>query len=311
MRLLNLTYIFCLLVLQLICCSCKEHSESENVNPFTGTIHKNISYGLRKSNFLDIYSPSNSNIEEKNPVIIFVHGGAWSGGDKSHWTNRQAEYLASLGFISVSVNYVLSPDPVNLSDANRVMHPDHIQDISLSVRWVFDHIEEYGGDPHRIFLIGHSAGAHLVSLLATNERFLKEQNLSFKTIKGVIALDNGPYLTDPLSLFLSKKQEVIDMGKRYQNAFGVTSQKYKDATPFSNIKKGKHIPPFLLIYSDVDYRRSPNEVFAKELLKNKIEVTSVLLEKWTDHVGVLNNLGNPNDPTKVSSAVKFFLVHRN
>lgn len=296
-------------MLLFVCCSCGNDLDSEDEVPFTGTLHSNIQYGSRKSNFLDIYSPLD--ISEKDPVVIFVHGGAWSGGDKSNWTNRQAQFLASLGFVSVSINYALSPDPIQLEDPNRVMHPQHIQDVALSVRWVYDHISEYGGNPSRIYLIGHSAGAHLVSLLATNERFLIEQKLKFSVIKGVIALDNGPYLTDPESLFLSNTPDVLQIGKRYQNAFGATSERYDDATPLRFVKKGKKIPPFLLVYCDIDYRRTPNEIFSKELINNKLSVESVLLNKWNNHVGVLENIGNPNDPIGVSLLVKNFLCKKN
>ena len=118
---------------------------------------------------LDVYVPDNTG--HPLPVVIYVHGGAWSAGDKARMHSK-AQFFTDSAYDFVSVNYRLSPDTPDTSDHNRVKYPDHPIDCAKAVRWIYDNIYQYHGDCEKMSLIGHSAGAHLVSLLATNEKFL-------------------------------------------------------------------------------------------------------------------------------------------
>src|SRR5262249_10941217 len=98
-------------------------------------------------------------------------------------------FLARHGIVAVMINYRLSP---------AVKHPEHVKDVARAFAWTRRHIKDYGGDPDRIFLCGHSAGGHLVSLLATNQEYLKDKCLDLKdedraAIRGVISVC-GVYL---------------------------------------------------------------------------------------------------------------------
>ncbi len=88
-------------------------------------------------------------------------------------------------YVFISVNYRLSPFPYNLDDSDRIMYPDHNTDVADAIKWIVDHIDQYGGDPDNIVVMGHSAGAHLVALTGTNASFLTNVGLSFANIKGV------------------------------------------------------------------------------------------------------------------------------
>ncbi len=131
---------------------------------------------------LDLFLPKGL---KDYPVVMLVHGGAWVMGD-----NRccglypaVAEFLAGQGIGVVMPNYRLSP---------QVRHPEHIRDVARAFAWTHAHIAEYGGQPDQLFVAGHSAGGHLVSLLATNETYLLAEGLRSSAIKGVIVV-SGVY----------------------------------------------------------------------------------------------------------------------
>ena len=129
---------------------------------------------------LDVYSPA----EAKGlPVVFWIHGGGWQGGDKSE-VYTKPQVLNGKGFVFVSINYRLLPK-VDMATLTR--------DVAKAVRWVHDHIAEYGGDPKRLLIMGHSAGAQLAALLCTDERYLKEEGLSFAIIKGCVPVDGDTY----------------------------------------------------------------------------------------------------------------------
>src|SRR5262249_36539523 len=123
------------------------------------------------------------------PVVVLVHGGAWVMGDNRccGLYTAVAEWLAGQGIGVVVPNYRLSPF---------VKNPQHVRDVARAVAWAQDHIEDYGGRPECMFLVGHSAGGHLVALLATDETYLKEAGARPADIKGVVAV-SGVYHIPP------------------------------------------------------------------------------------------------------------------
>jgi acetyl esterase/lipase len=184
---------------------------------------------------LDVYSPKTAQ-KALLPVVIFVHGGGWSRGDKNQGDRKEkgCTYVAH-NIIFVSTNYRLAP---------AVMHPEQVEDIASSFAWVKEHASEFGGDSNRIFLMGHSAGAHLVDLLGTNEKFLAKKGLSLKNVSGVISLDTA-------SLNLTERRndnapETGLVGPMIDTAFGKDPSVLKDASPTLCIKPGKTYPPFLM-----------------------------------------------------------------
>ena len=100
---------------------------------------------------LDVYSPPGA---KDRPVVFWIHGGGWQTGDKSD-VQHKPQVFVEKGFVFVSTNYRLLPD-VDMATI--------VRDIARSIHWVHDHIAEYGGDPNRILVMGHSAGAQLAAL---------------------------------------------------------------------------------------------------------------------------------------------------
>ena len=115
-----------------------------------------------------------------------IHGGGWRTGDKgSESQGRQkASFFTAHGFVYVSVNYRLSPE---------VQHPAHVEDVAKALAWIVDHIASYGGDPKQIFLMGHSAGAHLAALVTADEGLSKNLESPRRCLSGVILLDSAGY----------------------------------------------------------------------------------------------------------------------
>lgn len=137
---------------------------------------------------LDIHRPAS--IEGKPPVAVFFFGGSWRNGNRTEYS-FVGEALASRGIITIVPDYRVFP---------QVRFPDFEFDAAHAVRWAFDHVDELGGDPQRIFIVGHSAGAHIAALLGTDQRYLASVGLNPKDLAGIVGI-SGPYdflpLTDP------------------------------------------------------------------------------------------------------------------
>jgi acetyl esterase/lipase len=188
---------------------------------------------------LDLYIPGN---RTNFPVVVFIHGGGWNQGDKRVTTDPYGDLgrrLAKNGVAVAAIDYRLSP---------QFQFPTHIQDVARAFAWVHANIASYGGDPGRIFVCGHSAGGHLTALLATDERWLKEQGLSLKDIRGAIPV-SGPFSFEGLDGEKVDKTDRVMIG-RFLNH---DPQKHKDASPVNHVESGKAIPPFLIMYGGKDF----------------------------------------------------------
>jgi acetyl esterase/lipase len=150
-----------------------------------------ISYGSDPRQKLDVFSPvpdRGSAAIAPRPVVIFWYGGSWTAGTKVHYRFVGAA-LAERGFVAVLPDYRLYP---------QVKFPGFVQDGARAVAWVQQHAREFGGDPTRIVLMGHSAGAHEAALLALDHRYLEQAGANPRSIAGFIVL-SGPYELTPNS----------------------------------------------------------------------------------------------------------------
>ena len=127
------------------------------------------------------------------PVVIFWYGGSWQTGSKSDYRFVGAA-LADRGYITVLPDYRLYPD---------VKFPDFLDDAAHAVAWVQQHAQEWGGDPRRIVLMGHSAGAHTAAYLALNHEFLAKRGANPDGIVGLVGL-SGPYALAPNTRTLNR-----------------------------------------------------------------------------------------------------------
>ncbi|WP_428485463.1 alpha/beta hydrolase [Rhodopila sp.] len=141
---------------------------------------------------LDIYAPDHdaktADQAAGAPVVVFIYGGGWKDGDKSMY-RFVAATLAARGFLTVVPDYRLFP---------QVRFPVFIQDAAAAVAWTRANISRYGGDPHRLFLMGHSAGAHIAAMLTLDKQWLRADGLDpDRDIAGMVGLA-GPYDFLPL-----------------------------------------------------------------------------------------------------------------
>jgi acetyl esterase/lipase len=149
------------------------------------TLTSSIAYADRSRHRLDICRPNGS---VAAPVIIFFYGGAWRSGNKELY-RYVAKALARRGYVAVVPDYRIFPE---------VCYPDFLDDGALVVRWVKDNIARFGGDPEKIFLKGHSAGAHIAAMLSIDGRWLDKVGLRpGRDIAGLIGIA-GPYDYMPL-----------------------------------------------------------------------------------------------------------------
>lgn len=142
---------------------------------------RNLDYGREPRQQLDVYMPERVQ-PGGAPVIVFWHGGGWTDGDKDLYRFVGAA-LAEAGFVAVLPNYRLYPQS---------KFPAFVEDGALALRWVRENAARHGGDPGRLFVAGHSAGAHEAALLAYDPRWLAAVGGDPGWIRGVIAL-SGPH----------------------------------------------------------------------------------------------------------------------
>jgi acetyl esterase/lipase len=198
----------------------------------------NIAYlpGANDRQRLDIYRPSQAPADGKpQPVVVFFYGGAWQEGSRGDYL-FVAEALAQRGYVVVVPDYRVFPE---------VKFPDFLHDGAAAVAWTSANINRFGGDPSRMFLMGHSAGAHIAAMLALDRSFLDAQNVPRTSVKGLIGLA-GAYDFLPLT-----EPNVIALFATEPNLLRTQPIHYVTAAPATAM------PPILLMHGDADTRVRP------------------------------------------------------
>ena len=150
-----------------------------------------LPYGSHPRQLLDVYRPAEPS--GPAPVVVFFYGGNWKSGERADYLFA-GEALASRGFVAVIADYRLYPE---------VRFPSFLEDCAKAVGWVFARIGEHGGDPDRLFLMGHSAGAYNAAMLALDPSYLQAAGVEPRRVRGLIGLA-GPYDFLPLESDISK-----------------------------------------------------------------------------------------------------------
>lgn len=275
--------------------------EREPGHPSGVRILRNISYyegpGADPSmHRLDLYLPEG---RRDFPVLVFVHGGAWSRGDKNELGiyNALGRCFARHGIALVCPNYRLSP---------KVKHPEHVRDIARAFAWTYRNIDRYGGCPSELFIGGHSAGGHLAALLAVDESYLKAEGLTLDAIRGALPLSalytiptrsSVPRLEQRKNWLLSKTALPVEMGfTLFSIVFGDDPLVRELASPIAHV--AANLPPFLILCGDNDLPfcdRPWAEAFFKALRAKNGEADFWELSR-RNHVSILWNATYDNDP---------------
>lgn len=200
---------------------------------------------------LDVYSPGEG---RNHPVAIWIHGGGWSAGNKKDVFHKPQAFT-SRGYVLVSINYRLQP---------AVTIQEIPPDVAEAIRWVYDHVQEYGGDPGRIVVMGHSAGGQLAALVSTDQSYLKAEGLSLANLKACVPVD-GRY-------WMGRGRETV--------------------SPAEHVAKGKGIPPFLVLHA----AKTPDEPqkFVKLLQDTGVRARTYPAE-GKDHTTINEHLGKPGE----------------
>ncbi len=247
---------------------------------YEGKIIENVEYGELKRQRLDIYIPTNLS-DEALPVIVFFHGGRWTFGDKSQY-KFVGDRLSQLGYVVVLPNTRLYPD---------VKFPVFVEDAAKAVYWVHQNIGRYQGN-NKLFLSGHSSGAHIAALLISDPSYLQAYDLNPNIVTAFAGMA-GPYDFEPKS-------------KDLKDIFGPPENFPKMAV--GNFIDGNE-PPMLLLYSNEDETvHIRNLEKLESAIKSKGgEVSSIIYPKG-GHASTVAALSwaNPDDLPVVEDIDTFF-----
>ncbi len=258
------------------------------------TVKSDIQYGQDKLQALDVYTHSQCTSSKLCPVLIWVHGGGWSNGDKTVMGGEDGTKIGALwsasGAVVVSINYRLTP---------QVVHPAHVQDVAAAINWVHKNIRSFNGDAGKIYLLGHSAGAHLVALVSTDTQYLAAHGLSpAQNISGVFPIDSAAYS-------LEEDLNTPIVGSRVEAAFSSDKAALRAASPLTHVRSGQSYPPFILA-GTVQY---PKGVESMNDMANKLRQSGARAETYvadypgtrpfTAHRRIAEDLFNPASPMTI------------
>lgn len=250
---------------------------------------RDVPYGGKNSNplqALDLYLPEKK-AAKPWPVFVLVHGGGWSAGDKSNsrFVEPKVSWLNDAGYLAVSINYRLAP---------ATKHPGQVEDVCAAIAWIQRKIGALGGDPQRIYLLGHSAGAHLAALAAVDGERLKAAGADPSAIRGVVLLDGAGY---DIPVQYAPMREGSIMEKMYRHAFTTDPAKQRDASPVHRVTVKP--PPFLILH----VARRPDSRRQSRLLADALEAkdgTAKVIAVDKTHATINADCGKPEDPVTVA-----------
>jgi acetyl esterase/lipase len=234
---------------------------------------------------LDIYAPDGAH---DLPVVFWIHGGGWQGGDRTSVQLKPTAFVEK-GFVFVSTGYRLLPNVEML---------DIFHDVAKSLHWVHDHISEYGGDPNRILVMGHSAGAQLAALISIDDRYLKAEGLSLAIIKGCVPVDGDTYDVPAIIETAETRWRVHGLPPAklgHREKFGNDPAKHRDYSAVTHVAPGKGIPPFLILHV-ADH---PDTSAQAQRLEGALKSAGIPVKRFaarqTDHSKLNESLGLPDD----------------
>ncbi len=281
-----------ILCLAIFCCLCLTQAEAswrdrtssggqtakrEKSFAYEGQKLADLAYGADEQQKLDVYLPAQAS---QAPIMVMVHGGAWFIGDKAHSgvvKNKIAYWVKQQGYILVSVNYRLVPAANPLEQAH---------DVARALAYTQRHAPEWGGDPSRIVLIGHSAGAHLVALLGANPAIAAAEQAA--RWNATIALDSAAM--DIVSTMQQKHYFF------YDKAFGQDQQLWQQSSPTLQLTRGA--TPMLLVCGEQrpDKPCDQARIFAQRATGLGVAVQTMPLHK--NHGAINADLGKEADYTQ-------------
>jgi acetyl esterase/lipase len=236
---------------------------------------------------LDIYGPKDA----KNlPVLFWIHGGGWQAGDKSSVQDKPRAFTDK-GFVFVSTNYRLWPN---------VEMGTIIRDVAKSIGWVHKNIAQHGGDPKRIIVGGHSAGAQLAAIVCIDDRYLKAEGVPFEVLKGCIPVDGDTYDVPAIIETAETRRRVhgqpLPITNGHRVKFGTDPEKHRDYSAVTHVASGKSIPPFFILHVADHPDTSAQAQRLGAVLKDAGVPATVFGQRETSHNKINANIGQADDP---------------
>ena len=235
---------------------------------------------------LDVYSPDGA---KDLPVVFWIHGGGWQSGDKAN-VNAKPAWFGEKGFVFVSINHRLLPE---------VAMEALTGDVAKAFGWVRKNIAEYGGNPDRILVGGHSSGAQLAALICTDDRYLKTEGADFDCLIGCLPVDGDTYDIPAIIEVAETRRSVHNQPQAtfgHRQKFGNDPAKHLDFSAVTHVASGKQIPPFLILFNAAHPDNSAQAVRLSDILKEAEIPVTLYAGKNTDHSKINNDLGLAGDP---------------
>jgi acetyl esterase/lipase len=253
-------------------------------------VERNVPYRANPTpdQHMDVYVPATT---PRAPVVLFIHGGSLEEAGERRNSPMYAPVcpgLAQRGILCVTMDYRLAP---------AYRWPAMPQDVAAAVRWLKDSIAARGGDPERVFLIGHSSGCHLAALVALDTGYLAEQGLHSGAVAGVVAMGCtlAPWDTAGRAVTQSELEQAFTRDEQERRVYGSLAWRLR-ANPTSWV--GSHAPPFLVLVAESErYMPAILEEGARfvRLLRERERSADLRILSGRRHVTTTTGFADPAD----------------
>ncbi len=244
-----------------------------------------ITYGDHLKQAVDYYRANN--VDSAPPLVLFVHGGGWTIGDRTRTAHAKPDHFTANGYAFASTGYRLLPEaPVE----------DQARDVALAIRTLRAQADELGFDANRIVLMGHSAGAHLAALVSTDPAYAGED---MAAIRGVVLLDGAGY-----DVPANMARGDVQLPRLYKRVFGSDPARQAALSPITHVGAPDAADWLILHVANRRQSRDQSEALGAKLRDAGVKAEVVAVEN-TDHGRMNRELGKGGDAA--TAAVDGFL----
>jgi acetyl esterase/lipase len=250
------------------------------------TVTRDVPYATpaHERHTLDIHAPAGA---KDLPVVFWIHGGGWQAGSKAD-VQLKPRLFTSNGCVFVAINYRLLPQ-VDMTTLTR--------DVARALGWVHRNIAGHGGDPRRILVMGHSAGAQLAALLCTDDRLLRAEGVPISALRGCVPVDGDTFDIPAIVATAETRRRVHGQPEpksTHRSKFG-TEEQHREFSAVTHVAAGKGIPPFLILHISANPDTTIQAQRLAAVLKSAGVPARILADREANHSVINNQLGAPGD----------------
>jgi acetyl esterase/lipase len=257
-------------------------------------VHENVDANL---NSLDVWRPPAGRRSCSDvPLVVWVHGGGWTEGDKTDDIENKVRLFTDAGYAFASINYRLTNDT---HDPPKPQYPVHNVDVADAVDWLIVHARDLGVDIGRITLLGYSAGGGIVAAITTDESYLGKYGLPLASVRCAASIDGEGY-----DVTYGATHNDPHVHNSYVNIFGHDPAVWKTASPINHVAAGKGIPTYFVAARGPEGRMYMHNEFIAALRTAAVPVT-VFDAQALQHDTVSTNIGAPGDATITPALMDF------